>query len=202
MRTSILVATAMLNASAGLSQMNPSAQQLFETGQYEPALQALGGGRAGGALDPANRYLAVQIHLRLSRPDDARRELESLGTDPSAAWRLVAQSSQALINRDLQRALDRANEAAAATPDHFGAQYQLGLVNLERADWTKAGEAFERASRINPSFAYAFYYAGLAYSRVKRADKTAEQFERFLKLAPKAPERPGVESIVRTLRGR
>jgi tetratricopeptide (TPR) repeat protein len=201
-KTQIFVVAALLVATAGFSQTEPSAQQLFEAGQYEPALRAVSEARAGGPFESLDRYLAVQIHLRLSRPADARHELESLATDPGAAWQLVAQSAQALIDGDPQRAFERATEAVAATPDHFGAQYQLGLVNLEREDWTRAGEAFERASRINPSFAYAFYHAGLAYSKVRRADKTAEHFERFLKLAPKAPERLAVESIMRTLRGR
>jgi hypothetical protein len=33
-------------------------------------------------------------------------------------------------------------------------------------------------------------------------DKMAGFFETFLKLAPNSPERPAVESIMRTLRGR
>ena len=39
-------------------------------------------------------------------------------------------------------------------------------------------------------------------ARIKRADLTAEHLERFVKLAPMAPERPAVESLMRTLRGR
>ena len=53
-----------------------------------------------------------------------------------------------------------------------------------------------------PRFAYAHYYAGLSHYRVGRTDKMAAAFEHFLTLAPKAPERPQVESIMRTLRGR
>ena len=44
--------------------------------------------------------------------------------------------------------------------------------------------------------------AAMAFYRVKRADLMAVHFERFLKLAPNAPERAEVESIMRTMRGR
>lgn len=44
-----------------------------------------------------------------------------------------------------------------------------------------------RATQIDPTFAYAHYYAGLAYSKVRRADRMAAHFEVFLKLVPKAP---------------
>jgi hypothetical protein len=50
--------------------------------------------------------------------------------------------------------------------------------------------------------AYAHYYAGMAYNKAKRVDLMATHFERFLKLAPAAPERPVVESVMRTVRGR
>jgi len=56
--------------------------------------------------------------------------------------------------------------------------------------------------QLDPTFAAAYYYAGLASSRVKRIDLMANNFGLFIKLAPNAPERPEVESILRTVRGR
>ena len=50
--------------------------------------------------------------------------------------------------------------------------------------------------------AYAHYYAGLSYYQAERIDLMAAFFESFLKLAPDAPERAQVESIMRTIRGR
>jgi hypothetical protein len=40
------------------------------------------------------------------------------------------------------------------------------------------------------------------YYKAKRIDRMAVYFENFLKLAPNAPEKPAVESIMRTVRGR
>ena len=38
--------------------------------------------------------------------------------------------------------------------------------------------------------------------RANRPDRMASRFEQFLKLAPEAPERPEVLSIMKTIRGR
>ena len=62
-----------------------------------------------------------------------------------------------------------------------------------------AAAAFERAAELDPSWADAHYYAGLAYSKVKRVDLMASHFDTFLKLAPQSPQRPEVQSIMRTL---
>ena len=59
-----------------------------------------------------------------------------------------------------------------------------------------------RRPDLDPTWAYAHYYAGLAYSKVKRVDLTERHFQAFLRLAPQAPERPGVQSILRTLNRR
>lgn len=197
----VMFAVMGLLAATGVAQAGQSAQQLFEEGQYEPALRVLNERRDSGVSDPADRFLAAQVQLKLSRSDQAKQEVEPLtaGSDPT--WAPIGESVQALIDGDTQRALDRATQAATASPDHFHAQYQLGLVKARREDWAGAAQAFDRASQIDRNFAYAFYYAGFSYSKAQRADLTVENFERFLKLAPKAPERLAVESILRVLRG-
>ena len=83
----------------------------------------------------------------------------------------------------------------------FHAYYQLGLARTRKEEWAGAAEAFARAAELNPNFAYAHYYAGLSYSRVKRPDQVVRHFEMFLKLAPKAPERSAVTSLLRAIKG-
>jgi tetratricopeptide (TPR) repeat protein len=175
---------------------------MFEAGQYEQVVQVVGSDREQGHADPADTYLAAQSFVKLGQPDKAKSELARLRDVKTDAWALVSESSIALIDGDIDRSLQAADQAAAVAPDAFFPRYQRGLVKAERQDWPGAAEAFERASEIDPAFAYAHYYAGLAYSKINRIDRTATHFEAFLKLAPKAPERPAVESIMRTLRGR
>jgi tetratricopeptide (TPR) repeat protein len=181
---------------------SPSPKQLLEAGQYEEVAQAVASSREQGQVDPADTYLAAQSFLKLGQSDNAKGELARLLCLEGDAWKLIGQSSIALIDGDTESALETANQAVATAPEVFFAHYQLGLVKAEQQDWPGAAEAFERASQIDPTFAYAHYYAGLAYSKTRRVDRTATHFETFLKLAPKAPERPAVESVMRTLRGR
>ena len=203
MRTHMF-ALIMVAFTSGVLAQAPSGtpKQLFETGQYTQVVQAAASAREQGHADPADTYLAAQSLLKLGQPDKAKAELARLLDLKDDGWKFVGRSSTALIDADLDRALETANQAVAAALDAFFPQYQLGLVRAERQDWPGAAEAFERASQIDSTFAYAHYFAGLAYSKIKRVDRTATHFEAFLKLAPKAPERPAVESIMRTLRGR
>lgn len=196
----ITLALAVTMLAAAASAQEPQPQVLFESGQYDRTISALQPELGTGA-DPFNHYLAVQAYMRLAQSERAAADLAALTASEDPAWRLVGQSLQALNAGDVNGAIATATEAVGTNPELFAAHYQLGLAKARAEDWAGAAEAFERAATLNPSFAYASYYAGLAYSRIRRADKTAEFFERFLTMAPNAPERPGVQSIMRTLRG-
>jgi tetratricopeptide (TPR) repeat protein len=194
----------------------PNAQQLFEAGQYDQAIAAISAMRAAGGGGLAESFLAGHVYLRQNLNDRAKEEFARLAASEDPIWRQVGESSIAAVDGDVDRAIDLATQAvnainaqaaAGAPPDpaaaarDFHAFYQLGLARTRRDDWQGAFDAFERAAVLNPSFAYAYYYAGLAASRIQRLDRVAVHLERFLQLAPTAPERPAVESIMRTLRG-
>jgi tetratricopeptide (TPR) repeat protein len=192
----------ILAAGAALvAQDGHSPQQFFETGEDEQALRAIATQRETGTAGPDETFLAGQILLRLDRDADAKKEFGTLEA-AGAPWALIGASAVALIDGQNQRAVDLATQAVGQTHGSFYAHYQLGLAKARFNDWAACAEAFRRATEIDPSYAYAHYYAGLSYSRMRRADRTSEHFERFLRLAPTAPERAAVESLMRTLRGR
>jgi tetratricopeptide (TPR) repeat protein len=199
----ILMACAGIVAGAVVVVAQPpqTAQQLFEAGQYDQSLQRIAQQRQQGTAGPADTYLAGQVLLKLHRAEEARREFEALAQTGDPVWGAIGQSASALAAHDNQRALELAVKVAETSPGSFHAHYQLGLVRAEFSDWAGCAAAFHRAAEIDPGFAYAHYYAGLSYSRIRRADRTSEHIERFLKLAPSAPERGAVESLMRTLRG-
>ena len=187
------------------SEASP-AQRLFESGQYDQTVQAIAEARGREATGPQETFLAAHAYLRLNQNDLAKTEFGRLTESSDERWRLVGESSAALVDNNLDRSLELATQAASMTPGgpdvrDFAVLYQLGLVKMRREDWAGSAEAFERAAQSNPAFAYAHYYAGLAYSRIQRLDRVAAHFEQFLKLAPDAPERSAVMSIMRTLRG-
>jgi len=204
------------------------AQAAFDAGQYNQAIQIIHQARDMGPVGLDDTFLAAQAFLRQNQIDAAKVELGPLVASEDPVWRLTGQSAVASADGNLDQALQTATgaidaasaQAAAAmaggaapapgpsppaTVDairDFHAYYQLGLVKARREDWAGALEAFERAILLNPPFAYAYYYAGMAASRLQRPDQVAIRLERFLQLAPNAPERPAVMTLMRTIRGR
>ena len=87
-------------------------------------------------------------------------------------------------------------------PDLPEAHFQLGLALARQQQWPEAAAEFEAVIQRQPTNAYAHYYAGMMHYRASRIDLMGVHFEQFLKLAPEAPERPEVMSIMRTLQGR
>jgi tetratricopeptide (TPR) repeat protein len=203
MKTFVILAA--LSVSSGQSaQEPPNLQKLFEAGRYEQAINAIAS--QGDQASPDAIYLAGQSYLRLRQPDNARAQFAKLSAGVPAEeptpWSLVGQSETARIGGNTQLAIDTAKRAGEMAPEAFYPRYQLGMAYSTAEKWEPAAEAFDKAAAIDPSFAYAHYYAGLAYSKLNRVSRMATHFEDFLKLAPEAPERPAVQSLMRTVRGR
>jgi tetratricopeptide (TPR) repeat protein len=192
--TVALVAGLAWAASSVAADQKPEVQRLFQSGAYEQAADAARDG------DPASTYLAAQALIKLERSDRAVAELTRLRGSENAAWRLIAESAEALINNDAGRAIEVARRAVEADGNNPFAQYQLGLGAAKATDWGTAVAAFTRALELKPDLAYAHYYAALAHQRQRQLSKTAEHFDAFLRLAPDAPERSAVLAVLRTIK--
>lgn len=199
----VAIVVLMLVLSVQSAQMLTDARRLYDAGKYREAIDAVSSASREGSTEARLLYLVAQSHERLNDAEGARRAYEQLANrgddDP---WRFVGRSALSLKQQHLADALAAANDAVTRGPSVPEAHYQLGLVHSFRDDFAKAAAAFDRATQLDPAFAYAHYYAGLSYYKIKRIDLMASHFEGFLKLAPEAPERPEVESIMRTVRGR
>ena len=193
---SIFAAAAVLALSGSTisAEQKPEVQRLFQSGSYEQAVEAARDG------DPASTYIAAQSLLKLDRSDRAVAEMTRLRANEQPSWRLIGESGEALIANDAARAIDLARRAIEADGGNPFAQYQLGLAASKASDWGTAVSGFTKAVELKPDFAYAHYYAGLAYQRQRQLSKTAEHFDAFLRLAPDAPERSAVVAILRTIR--
>jgi tetratricopeptide (TPR) repeat protein len=148
------------------------------------------------------QYLKAQSFTKVNDADGARRAYERLAGSGEKAWASIGKSGLQLIDKQLDESLESANEAVSAGDSLPESHYQRGMVLMGRKDYAEAATSFTKATQLDPNFAAAYYYAGLANYRVKRIDLMTNNFERFVKLAPTAPERPEVESILRTVRGR
>ena len=189
----------------------PTAQQFFEAGQYDEALKAVGEMRDKGNAGLNYAFRAAHIALIKNPHARAKEEFQRLAESDDPVWRLAGESGTAAIENDRDRSVERGLQAVEATKSgdqddpgtrlrNFHAFYQLGLAQTRKDDWAGAAASFARAAELNPGFAYAHYYAGSSYSRVKRPDQVVKHFEAFLKLAPKAPERSAVQSLLKSIR--
>jgi len=191
-----ILAAALVFAQAG---EEPTIQSLFEAGKYQQVIDQVS---ATEEPQPADVYLAGQSARKLDPPDlDAAREwFGRLADGDENPWTFIGRSASAVVDGDSNKARADAQQAVQLGPTEFYAQYQLGLAYAESRDYANAATTFEKATMMDPSFAYAHYYGGLSYYQVKRIDKMSNFFERFLKLAPDAPERPAIEALMRSVR--
>ncbi|MGH9363252.1 MAG: tetratricopeptide repeat protein, partial [Thermoanaerobaculia bacterium] len=60
-----------------------------------------------------------------------------------------------------------------------------------------AVEQLDRAIAMDSGLAYAYYYRGLAAEKLGRKDLLINDLERFLALAPNAPEAERAKAILR-----
>ena len=197
MLTAILVAILAQPAAAPPNLV--TVRQWFEAGKHQQVVAV----SLNDASAPSLIYLVAQSHERLEQRAAARTAYQRLAARPQTdPWHFIGRSAMLVADAQPAQALTAAERAVAVGPTVADAHFQLGRVQAERRDYGKAAPAFEAAIAIDPTPAYAHYYAGLSYYQVKRIDLMATFFEAFLKLAPQAPERIQVESIMRTVRGR
>jgi tetratricopeptide (TPR) repeat protein len=195
-RRTLILATALF-ASAVIThaQSLDEVRKSYDAGAYQQVIDAI-----GGSQDPRLVFLAAQSQQKLRRPDDARRAYEGLAARPAGdPWGAVGRSAIALLGGNAAGAVQEADQAVGSGPAIAEAHFQRGLALSGAQNMADAAAAFQKASDLDPTWSYPHYYAGIAYSKVKRADLTASQFQTFLKLAPQAPERGEVQSILRTL---
>jgi tetratricopeptide (TPR) repeat protein len=170
---------------------------LYEAGKYQEAVDAALG---QGEPSRADLYIAGDSLAKLDRRDEARDVFGRLAGGDEDSWTFVARSAVAMLEGNLDAALEAAQQAGALAPDDFHPHYQLGLAQSLKEDFNAAAESFERATQIDQNHAYAHYYAGIAYNKARRMDRMERHFQAFVSLAPNAPERSQVQMILRTLR--
>ena len=202
----IVAATAVTTAAA--QEPPPPIKTLYESARYQEVID-----RAQGDVPPEDVYLAAQAYLKQQNIDGARGMLDRLTSRGEDPWGFIGRSERARIDQNLdgahsesQAAVDRTQPGPDGAPPPMPvalyARYQLGVVLAQRQDMENAANLFQQAISLDPSFAYAHYYAGMAASRLNRPDQVAGHFQTFLQLAPNAPERGPVESMMRTIQGR
>jgi len=192
----LLLVAACVGLAMRAGAQEPDLQKLFDAGRFQEVVE-----KTPDDAPPDAQYRKGLAHRKLDQNDQAKEVFGRL-SGGGEAWSAVGESARAQIDGNLDGALDAATKAVGHNGDLAAAHYQLGLVQDARGENAPAAAAFARAAEIDPQMAYAHYMAGMSFYKAKRVDKMANYFENFMQLAPNAPERPAVQSILKTLRGR
>jgi tetratricopeptide (TPR) repeat protein len=198
MRTRLTALAMLLVPAVVLAQDPAQIQRLFESGKYQQVVES-----TTPDSPPDVLFTTAQSQLKLGAADQAAQTFGRLAERPEAdPWHFVGLSGRQLVEGNIDAAIGSARQAVAMAPDLPYSHFQLGLTLARQQAWAEAAAEFDAASERQPSNAYAHYYGGMMHYRANRIDRMAVHFDQFLKLAPEAPERPEVMSIMRTLQSR
>jgi tetratricopeptide (TPR) repeat protein len=141
----------------------------------------------------AHRYLGLAL-LRQERLDDASRHLTRADEIGPSGDTKAALAWLSIERKDFSKA-----EATLAEASGENLEFVRGLLRFYRKEHEAAAEDFETDLKNRPDHAYAHYYAGMAYSGMKRPDKMLTHFELFLRARPNAPEAKKVRAVLKTM---
>ncbi len=175
--------------------------QLYKEKKFEEAEKILRQVSQKEPENPGAHYHLGLTLLELERLEEAESEMDQaaqLGLPTDEAKVGLARVVMKKGNR--ARALTLLNEAAEEKADNPDVYHYRGIVQASRQDFVSSAADLEKAIQLDPSNAYNYYYAGMAYSRLRRPDKMVNNFQMFLKLAPNAPEARKIQSLLRSVR--
>lgn len=157
-------------------------------GRTEEAIRSFEEAHAVGALRPPARALLAKLHLQSGNDARALEVLDELISDPSVdlpgakndlAYLLASQS------KDLDRAMELAQQAQRSMPKRPGVADTLGFVYLQRSLYDPALQQFRYAISLMPegeSAAVFHYHEGLALQGLGRTDEAIAAFEKTLEV--------------------
>ena len=150
--------------------------------------------------DPAPFVYLGEVYLRQRRDGDAagafRKAVEAAGAKGGAeAAYYLGVAQQRLKQYD--QAVSTLQGARAPAPALI--PYQIGVTRAFQESWSAAAEQLSRAIEMDSGLAYAYYYRGLTQEKLGRKDLLIADMERFLALAPNAPEADRAKAILRAV---
>jgi tetratricopeptide (TPR) repeat protein len=151
--------------------------------------------------DPAPLVYLGEALLRQRRQGDAnavfRQAVEAArarGGSTAAYYLGVAQQRLQQYDQAV------ATLSGASGPEPALVPYQIGVTRVFQGNWGAAVEQLDRALAADSGLAYAYYYRALAQDKLGRKDRLVADMERFLALAPEAPEAEQARAILRAVK--
>ena len=104
-----------------------------------------------------------------------------------------------MLNKDYASAMQQIEKALSLDPRNAEAFFQKGNVQAYQKQWKAAINAYKECLAIQPDHIYAHYYIGLAYNQINNKDLAIDHLQKFLQLAPNAPEAEQVRRLLSQL---
>jgi tetratricopeptide (TPR) repeat protein len=151
--------------------------------------------------DPAPFVYLGEVYLRQRREGDANNAFrkavdaaQAKGGAEAAYYLGVAQQRLKQFDAAVSTLQGSRAPAPALIP------YQIGVTRAFQENWSAAAEQLSRAIEMDSGLAYAYYYRGLTQEKLGRKDLLIADMERFVALAPGAPEAERANAILRAVK--
>lgn len=156
--------------------------------------------RKATELAPADAAAQVwlgEVYLRQRNSgaaDGAFRRAAELASSSGDNYHLGVARQRLRQYDEAVSALERAGSGNPLVP------YQIGVTRLYQEQWQPALDQLTKAVEMDSGLAYAYYHRGLAAEKLNRKDLLVNDMERFLQLAPNAPEAERAKAILRAVK--
>lgn len=178
---------------------------LAEEGTFAQALTKLNSAVQAAPSDPLPEFLKGEMFYaqkKMNNATDAWKKAQE------KAGRRLSANPQDKVARFLRgAALVRLRKPAEARTvlnpllqagfDEPLVRFQIGLSHALGNNWQAAKEELDAALAADPDYAYAYYYRALAWKELKQGAEMMLDLNRFVLLAPGAPEADFARSLLR-----
>lgn len=187
---------AQLPNQATAAAKTAAGRALAQEGKLAEASTQLSAAAAAAPADPMPVIYLGEVHRRAGRSEEARAAFEQAaqraanGLKPAPAnVRLLVALGVARQNlRQVPESIAALDQARQLAPGNVEATYQLGVTQALAQNYAQSVDLLTQALQQNSQIAYAYYYRALAAEKVGRKDLLINDLERFLALAPNAPD--------------
>lgn len=181
------------------------ARVLEQEKKYDDALKGLDAAARLAPADPVPQVFRGDVLLRANRTKDAEQAFTRARTlaraavqkDPEDASGHYALGVAEMRLRQYGAAQTALLKARELRPADAMTEYALGVLRAFQNRPADSVAHFDRTLQLSPDMAYAYFYRGMSQDRAGRKDLLVADMERFLRLAPEAPEAERARAIVR-----
>jgi tetratricopeptide (TPR) repeat protein len=178
------------NERARARELTTLGQQAAITGDNRAARDLF---RQAAEIDPSDPGIAYYL----------ARSFESLGEAPQAMreyCRALSLAPSGPDAADTRERLGRLTLVTRTLPEASAALFTTGIAHYEKRRYREAAAAFDSVIRSAPEWEPAYYNRALTNTALDRADRAVRDYERYLELAPDAPDRMAVAREILRLR--